>query len=371
MKELKVPNIIDAISNKTNIIKSENISNKNTEKSEDNNSDKKNEENTLDINFLKNKFKNIKFGNEHFEIMDCIGSGGESKVYKFLNHKRNKTCALKVIVNKKKERNLNELKISTKLKNPNIINYYGYILFKEDKNEYLVMENAKYGNLKNFTLDTLKTKNNCLSESMLNYLSYQILKGICHCHRCKIAHMDIKPQNIAICEVFSSKLIDFSISINYADKDLNEEIKVPYRGTNFYMSLEVFNRDVIKYKDLNKIDAYAFGVLLFRLAFGFYPYGLEVGDEDDDKVIMEKIKGKLEIKNERHFSSYFIDLVEKLLENNIKKRISIYEAMQHPWIKGAQILNDEKEKIYYMNKFIADLSTNNIKKFNDYLKIHK
>jgi len=137
------------------------------------------------------------------------------------------------------------------------------------------------------------------------------------------------------------------------------------------MSQEVFNREEIKYKDLNKIDAYAFGVLLFRLAFGYYPYGLEIGDEDNDKIILEKIKGRLEIKNERHFSSYFVDLVKKLIENNINKRISIYEAMEHPWIKGASILNDEKENTYYMNKFISNLSTNNIKKFNDYLKLHK
>jgi len=351
--------------------KNENISDENTQKSEGNNSDKKNNENISDINSLKNKLKSIKLISDQFEVMDYIGTGGESKVYRLLNQKRNRTCALKVIENKNKERNLNELKIATKLKNSNITNYFAYFLFKGDNNEYIIMENAKYGNLRNFTLNTLKTRNNCLSESMLCYVSNQILNGLYHCHKCKIAHMDIKPQNIVICEVFTAKIIDFSISIDYSGKDLNEEIKVPYKGTNFYMSQEVFHGDIIKYKDLNKIDAYAFGVLIFRLAFGYYPYGLEVSDEDDDKIIMEKIKGKLEIKNERLFSSYFVDLVEKLLERNINKRISIFEAMEHPWIKAAQILNDEKENTYYMNKFISNLSTNNIKKFNDYLELHK
>ena len=371
MTDLIVKNNGEDLSSKmkNNII--ENLSNKNTQKSEGNNSDKKNHESISDLNSLKSKLKTIKFIDEKFEIMDYIGSGGESKVFNLLNQKRNRTYALKVIENKKKERNLNELKIASKLKNSNINNYYGYFLCKEDNNDYIIMEKAKYGSLRNFTLNILKTKNNCLSESMLCYISNQILNGLYHCHKCKIAHMDIKPQNIVICDVFTAKIIDFSISIDYSGKDLNEKIKVPYKGTNFYMSQEVFNRDIIKYKDLNKIDEYAFGVLLYRLAFGYYPYGLKVCDEDNDKIIMEKIKGKLEIKNERHFSSYFVDLVEKLLERNINERISIYEAMEHPWIKGAQILNDEKENTYYMNKFISNLSTNNIKKFNDYLKLHK
>ena len=371
MTDLIIQNNNEDLSNKIKNTKNENISNKNTQKSEDTNSDKKSNENISDINSFKRKLKSIKFINEQFEIMDCIDTGGESKVFKLLNQKRKRTCALKVIVNKKKERNLNELKIATKLKNSNINNYYAYFLFKGDNNDYIIMENAKYGNLRNFTLNILKTRNNCLSESMLCYISNQILNGLYHCHKCKIAHMDIKPQNIVICEVFTAKIIDFSISIDYSGKDLNEKIKIPYKGTNFYMSQEVFNREEIKYKDLNKIDAYAFGVLLFRLAFGYYPYGLKIGDEDNDKIIMEKIKGQLEIKNERHFSSYFVDLVGKLLERNINERISIYEAMEHPWIKGAQILNDEKENTYYMNKFISNLSTNNIKKFNDYLKLHK
>lgn len=371
MTDIIIQNNGEDLSSKMKNNKNGNFSNKNTQKSESNNSDKKINENITDLNSLKSKLKGIKFIDGQFEIEDCIGSGGESKVYILLNHKRKRACSLKVIENIKKERNLNELNIATKLKNSNIINYYLYFLFKGDDNDYIIMENAKYGNLRDFTLNTLKTKNNCLSESMLCYISYQILNGLYHCHKCKIAHMDIKPQNIVICEVFTAKIIDFSISIDYSGKDLNEKIKVPYKGTNFYMSQEVFNREEIKYKDLNKIDAYSFGVLLFRLAFGYYPYGLEIGDEDNDKIILEKIKGRLEIKNERHFSSYFVDLVEKLLENNISKRISIYEAMEHPWIKGASILNDEKENTYYMNKFISNLSTNNIKKFNDYLKLHK
>ena len=179
--------------------------------------------------------------------------------------------------------------------------------------------------------------------------------------------MDIKPQNIVMDEYLNAKIIDFSISINYANKKPNEEIKLPYKGTNFYMSPEIYKSQKIKYRDLNKVDAYALGVILYNLAFGYYPYNLNYGDEDYDKVILEKITSKLEIKNESKFSSQFIDFISKLLQSDINKRISIYEALQHPWIKASQILLDEKENLYNINSFVTKLLTDNIKKFNDYL----
>jgi len=113
------------------------------------------------------------------------------------------------------------------------------------------MENAKYGNLRNFQFKSLKRA--CLSESMLCFIAKQILNGLYYLHRCKIAHMDIKPQNIVIDDYLNAKIIDFSISINYKGKKPNDEFKLPFKGTNFYMPLEVLDEEKIKYKDLKNI----------------------------------------------------------------------------------------------------------------------
>ena len=74
--------------------------------------------------------------------------------------------------------------------------------------------------------------------------------------------MDVKTKNVVIDEYLNTKLIDFSISIDYRDKKLSEEIKLPLLGTSFYMPLEVMASQRIKYKDLHKIDLYSFGVIL-------------------------------------------------------------------------------------------------------------
>ena len=107
------------------------------------------------------------------------------------------------------------------------------------------------------------------------------LKGLLFCHRNKVAHMDLKPQNIVIDEYLHAKLIDFSISINYGDKSMHDKIQLAFKGTKFYMPLEIINSKIIEVKDLNKVDSYALGVILFNLAFGYYPYDIKHEDDYD------------------------------------------------------------------------------------------
>ena len=315
---------------------------------------------------VKNILKKISFFNENFEINDYIGSGAESKVYSIYNKKSKKHLALKYIINNSKyKKNINESKISSKLKNKNIIDFKGCLNSKEDNSEFIILENAKYGNLRDFQKKILKKE--CFSESFLCLFSYQILNGLYHCHQNKIAHMDIKPQNIVIDEYLNPKIIDFSVSLDYSNKKPNDKIQLPFRGTNFYMPSEVINSKEIEYKNLNKVDAYALGVLLFKMAYGYYPFNLQYGDENNYKIINQKINCEYEIKKNKNLSSYFIDFISKLLNKDINKRMNIYEALRHQWIKRAQILLEEKEKIYNTNLFYIQLITDNIKEFNDYL----
>ena len=322
----------------------------------------KNKEEQIDIkSVVKNYYSPIW---ENFEIMDKMGSGSESIVNKVKHKKSKKEFALKYIKNKEQKRNVNELKIALKLKNENIIRFLSYSCSKEDKSEVILMESAKFGNLRNFQLKSLKRS--VLSESLLCYFANEILKGLLFCHRNKVAHMDLKPQNVVIDDYLHAKLIDFSISVNYSDKNLNDKIKLSFKGTKFYMPLEIINSKTIEYKDINKVDAYALGVMLYNLAFGNYPYDIKY--EDDYDTINEKIKNnKLEIKNENNYSKHFIDFIKKLLQKDINERMSIYEALNHYWIKGGQILYDEKEKIFNIYSFTTQLITDNLKEFNDYL----
>ena len=327
------------------------------------------EENTkLYIAKLNNYFKekNKKFS-ETFELQELIGSGSESHVFKAMLKNTKKIVCCKIIKkkNQKKIKNYNEYKISKTLKNKNIIDTYGGTIIKEGETDCLIMEYAKYGNLKDFQKVLRKKK---LSESFLCFITCQILNGLKYLYINRIAHMDLKPQNIIVDEFLNIKIIDFSVSFDYKKIDLNE-IKLPFRGTNFYIAPEVINNEIIKVNDLNKVDLYSLGVILYSLAFCNYPFDLIDEDAKDYGKIYKKIMKEWKIKEkENNYSSYFIDFLQKLLEKDINKRININEASNHYWVKGGEILIDEKEKLYNSNFFLTKVINNSVKNFNDYLK---
>ena len=304
---------------------------------------------------------------ENFELKELIGKGSESLVYRGIIKKNKKEVALKMISRKKKEsKNINEININRKLKNKNIINYFGNTEIKKNEIDCIIMDYAKFGTLRDFQINSLK--NNFFSEPLLCFISYQILNGLKYLNICKICHFDIKPQNIIIDDLLNVKIIDFSISLDYSKMEKNK-IKLPLKGTSFYMSPEVLKNKIIDKKNIDKIDLYSFGVILFNLAFHKYPFNLNEEDLNDYDRIYEKINKNLIIDNEdNNYSSHFIDFLKKLLEKDINKRININEALNDYWIKGAQILYDEKEKMFNATHFLGLLICDHIKSFDDYIK---
>ena len=187
-------------------------------------------------------------------------------------------------------------------------------------------------------------------------------------HICKIAHMDLKPHNIVIDQYLNAKIIDFSVSLNYKKKPSESYINLPFVGTNFYMSKEILKSEKIKVKDLHKVDLYAFGVMLYNLAFASYPYGLEKEDAHNYKTILEKIEtNELTFPNTEDYSPHFLDFIRKLLEKDIEKRMKISEALDHYWIKGGRLLLNEQEKTYNAGIFLSYLLTDHILDFNEYI----
>lgn len=297
-----------------------------------------------------------------FEIKEYLDSGSESIVYKILEKNTKKPLIMKIIYRKKNEkRNINEFKISKKLKNKNISNFYGVEEIKEFNLDCVISDYSKLNDLSFFMK---KINKKYLSESLLCFFAFQILNGISFCHLNKVAHFDIKPKNIVIDQYLNIKIIDFSVSLDYSKINKNK-IELSFQGTNFYIPPEVIKKETINVKDINKVDLYSFGVLLYNLAFGSFPYGLSSDDSKDYDRIYYKIQNeKLEFNKKFGYSSYFIDFLSRLLEKDINKRININEALNHYWIRCSNILLDEKEKLNNISIFLLYLVTNHIINFN-------
>ena len=228
------------------------------------------------------------------------------------------------------------------------------------------MEYAKFGNLEDFKQKKLKRQE--ISEQLLCFLAYQILTGLKYMHKCKIIHFDLKPQNIIFDGYLNAKIIDFSVSLDYS-KIQSKKIKLPFRGTNFYIAPEVIKSKTININDLNKVDLYSLGVILYNLAFNIYPYNLErIDDASYDKIYNKIQNNKLEFdKRGNRYSKFFFDFLSQLLEKDINKRININQALNSYWIEGAKILLEEKEKVSDKSKFLLGLLTDHFINFDKYI----
>ena len=313
---------------------------------------------------------------EQFELNHFLNNGSEGYVYegKYKQGSNNQKYAFKFCFkrderdSKKDSKNkFQEISIVKKLHHKNINQILAFI--KMDENSYFsVLELGKHGDLDHFVNKLLKRK--ILSETCINYLAKQILDALEYIHyRCKIVHMDIKQGNILIDSELNPKIIDFSAACSYAEFDPEDLVKFPFIGTGKYIAPEIIKKTHMKIKYAEKIDIYSFGITLFTLAFGFYPYHLNDVKGKEYEKIYEKVNTEnLEFPKDIKVSDKFKDFLSKILDKDYTKRLSIKDALKHPWIKAYNILDEEKQNISNQENFLIKLITDAIPKFNEYIK---
>ena len=284
---------------------------------------------------------------EKFELLEFKKNGSAGSVLKAQtrlkgNKNNRRFVALKFLYNgkkankPKKEINHQEIIVHGALKHKNIPQIYGYY---------------KIGEF-----------NSCICY-ILGGLSDAV--NYIHTHN-KIIHMDIKQQNIVVDDYINIKLTDYSISIDYKNKDF---IKLPMIGTCYYMSPEVLRKETIPANYASKVDVYSIGVLLYLLAFCDYPYKLKDIDNKNYPQILNNIENNdLEFPSDYEISKPFLNLLKNCLNKDISKRYNIHQLVNDPWTKGYQIILNEKEKLYNAGKFVIDLMVDNMINFNEYIK---
>ena len=319
------------------------------------------------VNYLRKNYPS--FG-EEFELTNFISTGGTGVVYsgQLKKRKNAQKLAIKFKYSKRQNRDKDEFQeigILKKLHHKNITNIYAFAKVGTLMH-YCVLDLGKHGDLEKFMKTLLKRK--VLSETILCYFAKQILEALEYMHKCKIIHNDIKQGNIVVDANLDIKITDFSVSCTYANFEPDDCVEFPFMGTSKYICPEILGHVKMAVKEACKIDLYSFGVTLYELAFGKYPYKLnEVENKKYDDILNNIKQEKLEFPKDKKISALFKDFLSHLLDKNYQTRYDIQQCLNHPWIKGAKIINDEKENIYYLESFLINAITDNIPKFNDYI----
>ncbi len=200
---------------------------------------------------------------ERYEILEKIGTGGMSDVYKGLDHKLNRMVAVKVLKQEFSE-NANfvskfrtEAQAAAGLAHPNIVNVYD--VGDEKEIYYIVMELVE-----GITLKKYIEKKARLSVKEAITIAIQICLGIEAAHNNHIIHRDIKPQNVIISKDGKVKVTDFGIAKAATSNTITSNVM----GSVHYTSPEQARGG---FSD-EKSDIYSLGITLFEMLTGRVPF---------------------------------------------------------------------------------------------------
>ncbi|XP_043105391.1 peripheral plasma membrane protein CASK-like isoform X2 [Puntigrus tetrazona] len=186
------------------------------------------------------------------------------------------------------------------------------------------------------------------SEAVASHYMRQILEALRYCHDNNIIHRDVKPHCVLLASKENSapvKLGGFGVAIQLGESGLVAGGRV---GTPHFMAPEVVKREPYG----KPVDVWGCGVILFILLSGCLPfYGTK------ERLFEAIIKGKYKM-NPRQWgqiSESAKDLVRRMLMLDPAERITVYEALNHPWLK---------ERDRYSYKIHLPETVEQLRKFN-------
>ncbi|XP_054162966.1 testis-specific serine/threonine-protein kinase 2-like [Oppia nitens] len=294
---------------------------------------------------LTNEAKKFLDEEYHLKIIKFLGSGAYSKVYKAVDYDK-VGYAIKVIEMDKQDEDIRtefiprELQILSDVQDcchPNIMMTFGYQPF--DNYLFIFCELADGGDLIS-VLD--KTRDTDLDPQIIQQWYYQIASAVNHLHLLGIAHRDIKPDNVIICNG-TAKLCDFGHAIygvKYGSNGSYEMVMTDHAcGTLEYEAPEVIACELRNESyDAFIADSYSMGVVLYLMVTHDFPYNCENIDvdktDDMDYHYNRVMNSEWTIEQKYKTDRLLLDLLTHLLEPSPLQRLHVFEILNHSWLSS-------------------------------------
>ncbi|KAG3083838.1 Extracellular signal-regulated kinase 1 [Phytophthora idaei] len=289
---------------------------------------------------------------KRYQMIKAVGQGAYGCVIAASDTETGQALAIKNIPNAFNDlidakRILREIRLMRHLNHPNLVNLLDLLrppTLQEFNDVYIVTD------LMETDLHRVIHSNQSISDDHVQYFLYQMLVAINYVHSAEVLHRDLKPSNILVNSDCDLKLCDFGLArgIQGMDSGLTE-----YVVTRWYRAPEL----LLSSKYDKQMDVWAIGCILAEMLgrrplFPGHDYLHQlkiimdvVGSPSEDSLdFITNPKAKRFIlrqpkKPKVPLSSVYpratpqcLDLLEKMLVFDPRKRITIQEALAHPYL---------------------------------------
>lgn len=321
--------------------------------------------------------ENIFSDKTSYVVVDILGSGGNSDVYRVSENITRKTYSLKIYKHKENNSNFdteanNEIRVLSDLKqfrDAAELQHIGLMVDSFEYKNHIIIVNENYP----FSLyQAFIQRGAGFGLPIVQQIAREIASALHTLHKSNIIHCDVKPENILITKEGHFKLIDFGSARRDTD------YMYLYIQTRYYRAPEV----ILEFAYTNKIDIWSYGCLLAESFLGFVLFPgasalkclqiinkrlngfpdeiLEemqnrgsdylddtgnikttdaplMADNDNlDNLVYMWIKSEYETKEglefDKHCRDLFLDLLHHCLEIDPKKRFNIDDVLAHPFL---------------------------------------
>lgn len=209
---------------------------------------------------------------QDFEMLDELGTGNFTSIYKAAYNPTGEVYAIKVIekanIDKMKRRHPNihneiliEKRTLNKLEHPNIVQLFS--TFQDSSALYYHMEYCEGGEV----WARINERGYAVGchWSLAKYHFAEAINAVEYIHQRGIVHRDLKPENMMLTATGRLKLVDFGTAKDLIELDLN--------GQNFVGTAEYMCPRTIKSKSVGfEVDLWALGIILHQMYLGYTPF---------------------------------------------------------------------------------------------------
>ncbi|CAH1757838.1 8464_t:CDS:2 [Entrophospora sp. SA101] len=272
---------------------------------------------------------------ENYDVIDAVGEGAYGVVCSAVHKPTGQKVAIKKITPFDHSmfclRTLREIKLLRYFNHENIIAILDIVKpvsFEKFTEVYLIQELMETDMHR-----VIRTQN--LSDDHCQYFIYQTLRGLKALHSANVLHRDLKPSNLLLNANCDLKICDFGLARSANSSDEHSGFMTEYVATRWYRAPEI----MLTFKEYTKaIDVWSVGCILAEMLNGkpLFPGR----DYHHQLTLILDILVP--------FSQMFpdanplaVDMLEKLLTFNPTKRVTVEEALTHPYLEPYHDPEDE------------------------------